>query len=321
MVLMTPDRWAMGASIPGGPGLPVGRNPDLAWSVTYTFMDGTDSWIEQCRNGKYFREPDHWILFKERRERILRKKKPPVDLVFYENEHGVLDGNPHEEGYCLATAWAPARSGPISINCLLDMWHAKTVEEGLALAGRMETSWNFVMADTRGNIGYQMSGMMPKRREGISGWQRLVEIIRDVAEYRPPAPRPHTPPRQIQPPRKQPGPLAVGCAVIAGGIGLLLLVGAIGVALQSPQERQQSEQRNMDSDAHYTAEQFIKKQYPGAKSVSGFRDSVVEHEGNVYRVAVNVDGLNAFGGPVRNAMIVEMELNGGTWRLIQIHRK
>jgi penicillin amidase len=173
MVLITPDRWAMGASIPGAPGLPVGRNPDLAWSATYTFMDATDSWIEQCRNGKYFREPDQWILFNERRERILRKKKPPVDLVFYENEHGVLDGNPHEEGYCLATAWAPARSGPISINCLLDMWHAKTVEDGLALAGRMETSWNFIMADTQGNIGYQMSGLMPKRRDGISGFVPL----------------------------------------------------------------------------------------------------------------------------------------------------
>jgi penicillin G amidase len=173
MVLMTPDRWAMGASIPGAPGLPVGRNPDLAWGATYTFMDATDSWIEQCRDGKYFREPDQWIPFVERKEQILRKKKPAVDLIFYENDHGVLDGNPYEEGYYLATAWAPARSGPISINCLLDMWHARTVEEGLALAGRMETSWNFVMADAQGNIGYQMSGMMPKRRDGISGFVPL----------------------------------------------------------------------------------------------------------------------------------------------------
>ena len=36
--------------------------------------------------------------------------------------------------------------------------------------GRLETSWNFVLADREGNIGYQMSGLMPIRREGVSGF-------------------------------------------------------------------------------------------------------------------------------------------------------
>ena len=41
------------------------------------------------------------------------------------------------------------------------------------LLGRIETSWNLILADKDGNIGYQMSGLMPKRREGVSGFVPL----------------------------------------------------------------------------------------------------------------------------------------------------
>ncbi len=53
------------------------------------------------------------------------------------------------------------------------MLDAKTVTEGMDLLGRVETSWNFVLADKDGNIGYQMSGLMPKRRKGVSGFVPL----------------------------------------------------------------------------------------------------------------------------------------------------
>jgi penicillin amidase len=41
------------------------------------------------------------------------------------------------------------------------------------LLGRVETSWNWVFADRQGDIGYQMSGLMPKRRQGVSGFVPL----------------------------------------------------------------------------------------------------------------------------------------------------
>ncbi len=198
IVLKTQHRYAMGASIPGAPGLPIGRNPNLAWGATYTFMDATDSWIEKCKDGMFFREPGRWVPFKVRKEIIRRKKKPPHEIIFYENEHGVLEGNPHEPGYYLSTAWAPAASGGVTITNILNMWHARTVREGMELLGRLETSWNFVLADTDGNIGYQMSGMMPKRRDGISGfvplpgwdpkndWQGFEELEKLPRCYNPP---------------------------------------------------------------------------------------------------------------------------------------
>jgi penicillin amidase len=163
------DRYIIGGSMPGGPSVIVGRTPDVAWGATYAFMDAVDSWIERCKDGKYFREPDQWTAFDERREIIERKKKEPAEITFYENEHGILDGDPYQEGYYLATRWAAGRSGATTLCQMLKMWDVKTVEEAMDTMGRVETAWNLVFADRNGNIGYQMSGLMPKRRPGVSG--------------------------------------------------------------------------------------------------------------------------------------------------------
>lgn len=173
MVLKTGEIFAMGGTMPGAPALLVGRNQNLAWSATYTFMDATDSWIEKCKDGKYWRKPDEWVSFSEREETIKRKKKDPVKVVFYENEHGVLEGDPYEEGHYIATKWAPACSGAVTFDSIVNILDARTVTKGMELAGRIETSWNLLFADREGNIGYQMSGLMPKRREGVSGFVPL----------------------------------------------------------------------------------------------------------------------------------------------------
>jgi penicillin amidase len=169
VALHTKDRYAIGASMPGGPGIIVGRNPDVAWGATYAFADAVDSWVERCQEGKYFRELDQWLRFRGRREIIKRKKKEPVEVVFHENEHGVLDGDPSQDGYYLATRWAAGESGAATICRILEMWDVKTVEEAMDTLGRVETAWSFVFADRHGDIGYQMSGLVPRRRPGISG--------------------------------------------------------------------------------------------------------------------------------------------------------
>ena len=167
------DQYALGANMPGIPALLVGKNNHVAWGATYTFMDATDSWIEQCKGGRFFREPDQWLPFTRRTETIKRKKKDPVTVDFYENLHGVLEGDPEQAGYYLSTAWAPARSGALTLNSSTAMLDVKTVAQGMQHLGRLETSWNWVLADDQGNIGYQMSGLMPKRRPGISGFVPL----------------------------------------------------------------------------------------------------------------------------------------------------
>jgi penicillin amidase len=174
IVLNYSSRTTMGGSMPGMPGVLVGRNPELAWGATYSFVDAVDSWIEQVRDGKYYREEnDQWHKFEIRTEVIKRKKKDNVTIEFYENQHGSLDGPPQEDGYYLATRWAASDSGAEAINAILQMWSVKTVEGGMDTLGPMESSWDFVFADTEGNIGFQMTGRAPIRKEGVSGFVPL----------------------------------------------------------------------------------------------------------------------------------------------------
>jgi len=162
--------YAMGATFPGLAGVSVGRTRDLAWGITYAFMDCMDSWVEDCRAGKY-RRGDDWLPFETRKEIIRRKKNPSVELTFHENPHGVLGGDPNETGYYLSTRWSCRdETSAAALDAACGILVARSVEEGQAILGRLSnSSWNWVLADRSGNIGYQMSGKAPRRRAGVSG--------------------------------------------------------------------------------------------------------------------------------------------------------
>ncbi|HET9063815.1 MAG TPA: penicillin acylase family protein, partial [Candidatus Binatia bacterium] len=177
IVLRLGERFCIAGTMPGLPGLPIGRTNDVAWGATYTFMDAIDSWIEECRDGKYRRDVPgrtEWHPFRARTEIIRRKKSPPVEVTFYENGHGVLDGDPQIEGLYLATRWATARgTGARSLAAMTQLMHAGDAKAAMELLGRIETAWNWVCADRRGAIGYQMSGCMPRRAPGKNGFVPL----------------------------------------------------------------------------------------------------------------------------------------------------
>ncbi len=192
-------RYVMGGTMPGVPGVIIGRNPDLAWGVTYAFMDCTDSWIEDCRDGK-FRRGESWVPFTARKEIIRRKKKPSVEVAFYDNDHGTLDGDPSSAGYYLATRWSCGEeTGAASLDAVCEILEARTVEEGRNILGRLANcSWNWVLADRAGSIGYQMAGKMPRRPAGVSGLIPLPgwDPANDWQGFVPPDKMP----RQLNPP-------------------------------------------------------------------------------------------------------------------------
>ncbi|RLB52165.1 MAG: hypothetical protein DRH23_00280 [Deltaproteobacteria bacterium] len=164
-----PGGYAILMTMPGLPAPLVGRNEHLSWGTTYTFMDAIDSWVEHRRDGK-FRRRDTWVDFDQRVETIKRKKGEPIVETFWENHHGVLDGDATAEGYSLATRWTGSNGGAQSINKLLSMWTARTVPEGMRAFCEVESSFNWIFADSTGDIGYQMSGLMPRRSDDWSGF-------------------------------------------------------------------------------------------------------------------------------------------------------
>ncbi len=168
-VVELPDDTIITANMPGIPGILVGRNDHVSIGATYSFLDAVDSWIEDCRDGCY-RRGDDWVTFKERHETIKVKGGRPVEVVFYENEHGVLDGDPNETGSYLATRWAPAEGGAASLNAMTEFLSVKSVAAAMQVVRKLEISFNWVMADAEGHIGFQMSGLMPVRNPNATGF-------------------------------------------------------------------------------------------------------------------------------------------------------
>ncbi len=164
------DEYAIGATMPGCPGIILGRTRHVAWGVTYAFMDCVDSWIERCDGGQYL-VGNQYCNFSIRKEIIRRKKHDPLLLTFYDNHHGTLEGDPHVAGLYLATRWSCGQgAGAESINAIFDVLQAQNTDQALAHLGHVNnSSWNWIAADMAGNIGYQMSGKMPLRPAGTTG--------------------------------------------------------------------------------------------------------------------------------------------------------
>jgi hypothetical protein len=89
----------------------------------------------------------------------------------------------------------------------------------------------------------------------------------------------------------------------------------------SPAVAQNGHRHDSSREAYGYAKDFIKQHYPGAQKFGSFSESIVTRNGSTYDVAIKVDGLNAFGGPIRNTVGVEMEYTGSSWRLIRIDQQ
>lgn len=160
----------MGITMPGLPMTIMGRTKNLAWGGTYGFMDMIDYFIEDCEDEKFLYD-EEWKSFEKREEIIKPKKKDPIHLTFYENHHGVLEGNPAQSGKYLAMAYT-GRSGAGAdvFNTTMRIHTIRTVKEAQQLLrGLAAPTFNWALADREGNIGFQMSGKMPKRADGFSG--------------------------------------------------------------------------------------------------------------------------------------------------------
>lgn len=199
-VMHTPDDYQVGATMPGVPGLVMGRTRSLSLGFTYGFMDMVDFFIEECTNGACRRGKGFEPL-ECRDETIRRKKHDDTRITIRENDLGVLEADPLcaelEDGLYLTRAWSGHRTGAAaSLDVIRQVPEARTVMEAQQLLRRVAISCNWVLADRDGNIGYQQSGLLPARRHsGVFPvpawdedlvWRETVDADRLLATVNPP---------------------------------------------------------------------------------------------------------------------------------------
>ncbi|MBC7793038.1 MAG: penicillin acylase family protein [Clostridia bacterium] len=157
----------LGATIPGLPGLAVGRNDHLAWSGTFGVADNVDHWVEAIDNGVIRRDqapPEY------RHEKIERRFLSPVHQHVYSSSRGVLAWDGITDGHVLASRWAATEGVAETFDAYARMPFCKSAAEAEQVLTKAQTlTLHFVLADTSGDVRYVQVGRIPERSDGWSG--------------------------------------------------------------------------------------------------------------------------------------------------------
>lgn len=174
--MSAPGLNVIGATLPGIPGVVLGRNDRIAWGFTNTAPDVQDLYIERINpaNPKQYQTPDGWADFKLRTETIKVKGKPDVSIDVRETRHGPVitgalpfaDKAPVDaKKYAIAFAWTALRPDDLTLQAGIKLNKAKNWQEFVEAAKYFASpQQNMVYADTDGNIGFIAPGRVPIRK-------------------------------------------------------------------------------------------------------------------------------------------------------------
>lgn len=170
--LSAPGFEAIGATLPGVPGIVLGRNQRIAWGFTNTSPDVQDLYIERVDAAGQVLTPHGWQKIAARSEVIKVKGQPDVTLTVRESRHGPLISDvfmPAAEAlpgnFALALAWTALREDDLSAQAIGKIARAANWKEFLdALREFHSPQQNMVYADIDGNIGFIAPGRIPLRK-------------------------------------------------------------------------------------------------------------------------------------------------------------
>lgn len=164
--LKGPGLHAAGASLPGTPGVLLGHNEYLAWSLTTAMLDDQDLFaLTLDEEGENELVDGVWIRLRTVTEEIVvRWQDDPVLLKIRMSESGPLVRDTGNEA--LALAWT-GRSGSGLVRAIIELNRAVSVADAaLAWEGMIGPSLNLMAADTAGHILHKVVGLVPDRGLG-----------------------------------------------------------------------------------------------------------------------------------------------------------
>jgi penicillin amidase len=165
VALLAPGLSVSGVSVPGLPGILIGRNKHIAWSLTDTQNQATLFYSEQTsrsRPGEYFWR-GRWRRMRQVHYTIPVRGGHAVALTVDITVHGPVMTR---AGQTMAVDWMGGLPSA-DIAAMLGVYRASSFAQfRRALAGWGSPTQNFVYADDRGNIGAISAGYYPLVRRG-----------------------------------------------------------------------------------------------------------------------------------------------------------
>ena len=161
--LQAPGLNVIGATLPGVPGVVVGRNDRIAWGFTNTGPDVQDLYIERLD-----------AKFTEIEELIRVKGAPDEKLVVRVSRHGPVISDVSRaalaavpRGHALAMAWTALAEDDLTMQAGMRLQRARNWQDFLAALRYLHVpQQNVTYADVDGNIGFIAAGRVPIRKLG-----------------------------------------------------------------------------------------------------------------------------------------------------------
>src|SRR5215471_13141776 len=165
VALSAPGLSVTGVSVPGLPGVLIGHNAHIAWSLTDTQNQATLFYTERTsksRPGQYFWR-GAWRRMRQVHYTIPVRGGPAAHLTVNITVHGPVMT---QAGQTTSVDWMGNIPSP-DISVMIGVTHSRDFAQfHSALAAWRAPSQNFVYADDRGNIGAISAGYYPLVRHG-----------------------------------------------------------------------------------------------------------------------------------------------------------
>lgn len=173
-----PEDDAAGAGHPGFPGMWWGSNGAIAWSITNNMASTRDLYVEEvdARNPDRYRDGDIWRRFEQRQVSIPIRGEAAYGLNIRSSIRGPIVN-------ALVPALDAAGDPPLSLRWI-GMEHMDDIRASVAVGRARDWAgfrdalrdwsvaiFNFVYADAKGHIGYQMAGRIPVRGRVVPGFR------------------------------------------------------------------------------------------------------------------------------------------------------
>jgi penicillin amidase len=168
VAVRAPGYDVTGVSLPGLPGVVIGCNKHIAWTVTGAQSQSTRFYLEQTsrsRPGDYFWR-NHWLPMRKVHYAIPVRGGQTRHLTVELTVHGPVLTRAKPAGETISVDWMGGSGSP-DVAALAGIGAAANFTQfRAALAGWRSPALTFGYADDRGNIGALTAGLIPVVRSG-----------------------------------------------------------------------------------------------------------------------------------------------------------
>ncbi|HEY0734341.1 MAG TPA: penicillin acylase family protein [Herpetosiphonaceae bacterium] len=179
MGLHSPDMDVVGFSLPGGPGIVIGRNQHISWGLTNAVIDVQEAYVERLNpeNPLQYEVNGEWRDLETIQEVIKVAGAPDSVLDVQLTRHGpIMQEVPGDKTRVVTVQWQGHKKPFRLFKAILDLNAATNYEQfRQALSFWESPALNVVYGDDQGNIAYQLVANVPIRsqhatRYAVPGW-------------------------------------------------------------------------------------------------------------------------------------------------------